>query len=243
MKELKKQIAELLHQKLSIYGFKKKGQWEYVRTVENNNVIQIIGLTFSHPERDVIAVSLTFWIIYKNINEVAMKFGEPDCCTKYYRPMVATTISDLIPGTCYREWCFTLKDDYSTIADNTKEIVDVIIQYGFPYFETTSKESNLIDEIKRYGDDGRLIPIIYYIHNEKAKALEHIEKHIKKKSEWPTKEDYESAKRLAGEGGHFVMVENNALKYYMEFVENFKRILNEENVDSVSKENLPDEIN
>jgi|UPI00039BD4FB hypothetical protein len=39
------------------------------------------------------------------------------------------------------------------------------------------------------------------------------------------------------------MVENNALKYYMEFVENFKRILNEENVDSVSKENLPDEIN
>ena len=38
------------------------------------------------------------------------------------------------------------------------------------------------------------------------------------------------------------MVENNALKYYMEFVENFKRILNEENVDSVSKENLPDEI-
>ena len=39
------------------------------------------------------------------------------------------------------------------------------------------------------------------------------------------------------------MVENNALKYYTEFVENFKRILNEENVDSVSKENLPDEIN
>ena len=69
------------------------------------------------------------------------------------------------------------------------------------------------------------------VHNEKAKALEHIEKHIKKKSEWPTKEDYESAKRLAGEGGHFVMVENNALKYYMEFVENFKRILNEENRD------------
>ena len=31
MKELKKQIAELLHQKLSIYGFKKKGQWEYER--------------------------------------------------------------------------------------------------------------------------------------------------------------------------------------------------------------------
>ena len=98
--------------------------------------------------------------------------------------------------------------------------------------------------IKRYGDDGRLIPIIYYIHNEKAKALEHIEKNIKKKSEWPTKEDYESAKRLAGEDGYFIMVENNALKYYMEFVENFKRILNEENVDSVSKENnLPDEIN
>ena len=81
---------------------------------------------------------------------------------------------------------------------------------------------------------------IYYIHNKKAKALEHIEKHIKKKSEWPTKE----AKRLAGEDGYFIMVENNALKYYMEFVEKFKRILNEENVDSVSKENnLPDEIN
>ena len=239
MKELKKQIAELLHQKLSIYGFKKKGQWEYVRTVENDNVIQLIGLTFSHPEKYVIAISLTFEIIYKNINKVAMKFGESDYCMKYHRPMVATTISDLIPGSCYHEWYFALKDDCSTITNNIKKIVDVIIQYGFPYFEIASKESNLINEIKQYYDDGRLIPIIYYIHNEKAKALEHIEKHIKKKSEWPTKEDYESAKRLAGEDGYFIMVENNALKYYMEFVENFKRILNEENASSVSKENYP----
>ena len=97
-----------------------------------------------------------------------------------------------------------------------------------------SNEDNLINEIDKTSTatyKGRIIPIIYHMRNEKERALQYIEKSIKKISKGFTKEDYESAKRLAGEGGYFIMVENNALKYYMEFVENFKRILNEENTD------------
>lgn len=41
MKELKKQILELLYQKLSVYGFKKKQQRLLIRTVKENNVVQI----------------------------------------------------------------------------------------------------------------------------------------------------------------------------------------------------------
>ena len=37
MKELKKQIMELLQQKLSVYGFKKK-QYFLIRTVKEDNV-------------------------------------------------------------------------------------------------------------------------------------------------------------------------------------------------------------
>ena len=47
MKELKKQILELLYQKLSVYGFKKKQQRLLIRTVKENNVVQIIALGFA----------------------------------------------------------------------------------------------------------------------------------------------------------------------------------------------------
>ena len=120
------------------------------------------------------------------------------------------------------------------MEDNIRDVASTIIQYGFPYLEMLSNEDNLINEIDRTSTTtykGRIIPIIYHMRNEKERALQYIEKSIKKISKGFTKEDYESAKRLAGEDGYFIMVENNALKYYMEFVENFKRILNEENTD------------
>ena len=134
----------------------------------------------------------------------------------------------------YHDWSFELNGDPQAIEDNIRDVASTIIQYGFPHLEMLSEEDNLINEIDRNSTKahkGRLIPIIYHMRNEKEQALQYIEKTIKKLSKGFTKEDYESAKRLAGEGGYFIMVENNALKYYMEFVENFKRILNEENAD------------
>lgn len=56
MKELKKQIWELLQQKLSVYGFKKK-QYFLIRTVKEDNVVQIIAPGFAHGVRQRISVS------------------------------------------------------------------------------------------------------------------------------------------------------------------------------------------
>ena len=245
MKELKKQIMELLQQKLSVYGFKKKQQDLLIRTVKEGNVIQMIILGFAHRERHRISVTISVGVIYKNINDEGIKFGEANHLI-YYNPMECIHIGYLMPQKGYHGWYFELNGDPQAIEDNIRDVASTIIQYGFPHLEMLSEEDNLINEIDRNSTKahkGRLIPIIYHMRNEKEQALQYIEKTIKKLSKGFTKEDYESAKRLAGEGGYFIMVENNALKYYMEFVENFKRILNEENVDSVSKENLPDEIN
>ena len=245
MKELKKQIMELLQQKLSVYGFKKKQQDLLIRTVKEGNVVQMIVLGFAHRERHRISVTISIGVIYKNINDEGIKFGEANHLI-YYNPMECIHIGYLMPQKGYHDGSFELNGDPQAIEDNIRDVASTIIQYGFPHLEMLSEEDNLINEIDRNSTKaykGRLIPIIYHMRNEKEQVLQYIEKTIKKLSKGFTKEDYESAKRLAGEGGYFIMVENNALKYYMEFVENFKRILNEENVDSVSKENLPDEIN
>jgi len=233
MKELKKQIMELLQQKLSVYGFKKKQQDLLIRTVKEGNVIQMIILGFAHRERHRISVTISVGVIYKNINDEGIKFGEANHLI-YYNPMECIHIGYLMPQKGYHGWYFELNGDPQAIEDNIRDVASTIIQYGFPYLEMLSEEDNLINEIDRNSTKahkGRLIPIIYHMRNEKEQALQYIEKTIKKLSKGFTKEDYESAKRLAGEGGYFIMVENNALKYYMEFVENFKRILNEENAD------------
>ncbi len=233
MKELKKQIMELLQQKLSVYGFKKRQQDLLIRTVKEGNVIQMIILGFAHRERHRIFFSISVGVIYKNINDEGIKFGEANHLI-YYNPMECIHIGYLMPQKDYHGWYFELNGDPQAIEDNIRDVASTIIQYGFPYLEMLSEEDNLINEIDRdstTAHKGRLIPIIYHMRNEKEHALQYIEKTIKKLSKGFTKEDYESAKRLAGEGGYFIMVENNALKYYMEFVENFKRILNEENTD------------
>ena len=233
MKELKKQIMELLQQKLSVYGFKKKQQRLLIRTVKENNVVQIIALGFAHRERHRIFISISVGVIYKNINDEGIKFGEPDRL-KHPGAMEITDIGYIMPQKDYHEWHIALNSDIQSIENDINNIVSTIVQYGFPHLEMLSEEDNLINEIDRdstAAHKGRLIPIIYYMRNEKERALEYIEKTIKELSKGFTKEDYELAKKLAGEDGYFIMVENNALKYYMEFVENFKRILNEENAD------------
>ena len=224
---------ELLQQKLSVYGFKKKQQDLLIRTVKEGNVIQMIILGFAHRERHRIFFSISVGVIYKNINDEGIKFGEANHLI-YYNPMECIHIGYLMPQKDYHGWYFELNGDPQAIEDNIRDVASTIIQYGFPHLEMLSEEDNLINEIDRNSTKahkGRLIPIIYYMRNEKERALEYIEKTIKKLSKGFTKEDYELAKKLAGEGGYFIMVENNALKYYMEFVENFKRILNEENAD------------
>ena len=59
---------ELLQQKLSVYGFKKKQQDLLIRTVKEGNVVQMIILGFAHRERHRISVTISFGVIYKNIN-------------------------------------------------------------------------------------------------------------------------------------------------------------------------------
>ena len=68
MKELKKQILELLYQKLSVYGFKKKQQRLLIRTVKENNVVQIIALGFAFLTLSWICTSRKAQNIYFNFS-------------------------------------------------------------------------------------------------------------------------------------------------------------------------------
>ena len=121
MKELKKQILELLYQKLSVYGFKKKQQRLLIRTVKENNVVQIIALGFAHRERHRIFISISVGVIYKNINNEAIKFGEANRL-KYYNPMECIHIGYLMPQKDYHAWYFELNGDPQAIEDNIRDV-------------------------------------------------------------------------------------------------------------------------
>lgn len=115
--------------------------------------------------------------------------------TKYYFSTTNNHTGELMPEKSYHEWCFSQEDD------------------------------DLLNALHHDFNDGRTIPIIYYLRNDKKRALEHIEKRIKRLSR-EFEEDYETSSKMGG-GDRTFVVEDKALKYYMEFVEKFKTLLND----------------
>ena len=76
MKELKRKIRDLLSEKLSKYGFRRKKDWDIIRIIDNN-IVQIIAPSLSsHNEKHTIYIGIIVGVIYKNIDEIAVKLGE-----------------------------------------------------------------------------------------------------------------------------------------------------------------------
>lgn len=225
MKELKRKIRDLLSEKLSKYGFRRKKDWDIIRIVDNN-IVQIIspGLS-SRNEKHTIYIGITVGVIYKDIDEVAVKLGDQSRL-KYYSPMVGTSIGDLFPKKDYRVWRFALDDSDELIERNVDEMVDSIVQYGLPYLQNISEIDFFIEKMFKVNRQFYL-PIIYYLYGRKKQALKYIDNVIKELSSRPAMdEDYRAIMELHGIEPE-VTIDNRELESYMPFVERFRKLVNE----------------
>lgn len=225
MKELKRKIRDLLSEKLSKYGFRRKKDWDIIRIVDNN-IVQIISPSLSsRNEKHTIYIGITVGVIYKDIDEVAVKLGDQSRL-KYYSPMVGTSIGDLFPQKDYRVWRFTLGDSDDFIKRNVDEMVDSIVQYGLPYLQKISEIDFFIEKMFKVNRQFYL-PILYYLYGRKEQALEYIDNVIKELSSRPAMdEDYRAIMELHGIEPE-VTVGNRELEAYMPFVERFRKLVNE----------------
>ena len=83
-------------------------------------------------------------------------------------------------------------------------------------------------EIGKYSQgDGYLLPIFHYLNGNNKRALECIDEFIKKLSASSYLEDYEIdiLKKLSEENGEAHIVNNNGLKSYLEFADNFRQMI------------------
>ena len=229
MKEQKKKIMAILAQRLGEYGYEKKGYDCFVRIIDNN-IIQNIGFgCATYGEKYVRYLNPSIGVVYRDVNKMEMQLRNlgPSKYPDYVGSMICKPVGYLMPENTYLEWKFTRDEDVTVEAN---KMADAIIKYGIPYHEELSNRDNVIYglEIGKYtGSREFMLPIFHYLNGNNKRALECIDEFIQKFSSYPSQEEYDILKKLAGDNGevHFV---NNGLKSYLEFVDNFKQMLSQE---------------
>ena len=223
MKEFKKKIKGLLNDRLSEYGFQPKQDWFNTRLVDDN-VFQIIDYgTASRGEKHVIYISMSVGVTYKNVNKYTIICNDYDY-VKLHAAMVGKTLGELLPQKEYKSWRFALGDNDDVIQQNVDEMVNLVVQYGFPYLQKLLDVDFLIEKMYKYRT---LIPIFYYLYGRKEQALEYIDNVIKELSSRPAMDGgYRAIMELYGIEPE-VTVDSRELEAYMPFVERFRKLVNE----------------
>lgn len=219
----------LLDERLSKYGFVWKKKYNYfVRTIDDNIILNIGFVCATHNEITSLYISPTFGVIYRDVLKVESKLIglEKSIYPDYVGAMITSVIGHLMPVKCYMEWRFTIDQD---VTEEVNKMADTIIKYGLPYLDELSDRDGVIYglEIGKYtGRPEFLLPIFYHLNGNNKRALECMDEFIEKFSENRSKEEDEILRILAG-GNEEIHIESSSLKYYLEFVENFNRYCSE----------------
>lgn len=224
-----KRVMSMLIERLADYDFKKK-KYDYFIRLADENTIQNIGFGITtHGEKQVFYLNPSVGVVYKDVLDIEMQLRNlgsskyPD----YVGAMLCSPIGYLMPVNEYVEWRFAINED---IEERVNAMADAIIEYGIPYMEKLADRDDVVYglEIGRYGGSREFIlPILYYLRGNNVRALECIEEFIKKNSAYPYLEDYEIdiLQQLSGDNGRTHEINNNGLKSYLEFADNFKRMI------------------
>lgn len=229
MKEQMTKIKSILNERLAKYGFLKKG-YDYFVRMADEDIIQNIGFGIAmYGEKHVQYLNPSIGVIYRDVNklELHLRNLEKTKYPEYVGFMVGSALGYLMPENSYKEWRFSDNEDVTIEANS---MADAIIEYGLPYLDLLSDRTELICglEIGKYSQgDGYLLPILHYLNGNNKRALECIDESIKRLSSSSYLEDYEIdiLKQLSEENGEEHMVNNNGLKSYLEFADNFKRMI------------------
>lgn len=238
MREMRKKIMPVLDIRLGEYGFKRKKTYDVFIKEINDNLLYTIGFGVSHGSVGVFYLNPNVAVLYKDENDIEMMLrGIKSDIPDYVGGRIGLPLGYLMPEKTYIEWRFSRNED---VTGEANKMADAIIKYGFPFLEELSNRDNVIYglEIGKYSDlDGTMLPVFHYLNGNIKRALECIDENIKKFSK-PNLEKYEieRLKRLAGDNGEFHVINNNGIKYYLEFVDNFKKMVEAHKDDNVKRE-------
>ena len=232
MKEQLEKVMTILAERLEKYGFKREKTHECFVKMFDNQTIQTIGFNrTAHGQKFVTYLSPSPGIVYKDVLQLELKLRNLGKLkySDYVGCMIGLPIGYLMPEDTFIEWKFKLNED---VTKEANLMVDAIIKYGIPYMEELCDRDNAVFglEIGKYkGQKEYMLPIFYYLRGNTQRALECIDRYIKKFSVSEL-EDYEIEilQKLAEENGEVYSTENRDLKNYLEFVDNFKKMVEED---------------
>ncbi len=228
MKEVKKEVFQLLYDRLSEYGFEHKKNNNYVRVV-NSNVLQIIGFTYSsHSEKHVTYINPVIGLLYKDIDALMVTLTGWGNRMSTLSPIVGSPIGFLMPERTFIEWRFAKG---KPVDKEVNKMGDVIIKYGLPYLDRLSDKDNMIYEMEINGGTmcDYILPMEYYLRGNKDRACSFIDEVIKRRTlDFPL-EEYKSMQAIYGEDA-IQIPPNKELDSYLPFAEKFKKMIEDERV-------------
>lgn len=179
---------DFLYNKLSLLGFKRKGQHDFVK--EHNGFIQT--LSFQHAVSQ--SHSRDYTILVSIRNSQMEKIGHDT--EVYFVGGWSVNIGYLTPCENYKEWFV----ENSAPNDVRQEIIDDIISnietYAIPFLNKYSDIKELIHGIEEgnrflsFQSEYKL-PILYYLNGEYDLTVAHMNEELKRKSMKAAKvEDY-----------------------------------------------------
>ena len=225
----------LLDTRFIEYGFERKKTYDVFIKEVNDNLIYTIGFGVSHGSLGVFNLNPNVAVLYKDENDIEMKLrGIKSDTPGYVGGRIGMPVGYLMPEKTYIEWRFSKNED---VASEANKMADAIIKYGLPYLEELSDMNNLIYglEIGKYSDlDGTMLPVFHYLNGDINRAFECIDENIKKFSVSGLEEyEVEILKKLASDNGEVYVDDNNVPEYYLEFIDNFKKMVGVHKDDSV----------
>lgn len=213
---------DFLCNKLSLLGFKRKGQHDFVK--EHNGFIQT--LSFQHAVSQ--SHSRDYTILVSIRNSQMEKIGHDT--EVYFVGGWSVNIGYLTPCENYKEWFV----ENSAPNDVRQEIIDDIISnietYAIPFLNKYSDIKELIHGIEEgnrflsFQSEYKL-PILYYLNGEYDLTVAHMNEELKRKSMKAAKVDDDYPYELLEKDERINTPQQRELENYKAFVDKVKALI------------------
>ena len=213
---------DFLCNKLSLLGFKRKGQHDFVK--EHNDFIQTLSfqhaVTQSHSRDYTILVSIRNFQMEKIGHDTEV----------YFVGGWSVNIGYLTPCENYKEWFV----ENSAPNDVRQEIIDDVISnietYAIPFLNKYSDIKELIHGIEEgnrflsFQSEYKL-PILYFLNGECDLAIAYMNEALKRKSTKAAKVDDDYPRELLEKNERNNTPQQRELDNYKEFVDKVKALI------------------
>ena len=213
---------DFLYNKLSLLGFKRKGQYDFVK--EHNGFIQT--LSFQHAVSQSHSRDYTILVSIRN-SQMGKIENDIEVC---FPGGWSVNIGYLMPCEQYKEW----RVENSAPNDVRQEIIDDIIgnieTCAIPFLNKYSDIKELIHGIEEgnrllsFHSDYKL-PILYYLNGECDLAVAYMNEALKRKSTKAAKVDDDYPFELLDKAERDNTPQQRELDNYKEFVDKVKSLV------------------